>query len=66
MRHPDIRGKRVRAFHVRRTARERYGIDESLLAMRGDLAVADFAAIRQLAARMNAQRPPEAPGVVGR
>ena len=63
MRHPDIRGKRVRAFHVRRTARERYGIDESLLAMRGDLAVADFAAIRQLAARMNAQRPPEAPGV---
>src|SRR5690242_20756504 len=51
------------AFHVRRTARERYGIDDELIGLRGDLAVADLSAIRQLAARMNAERPPEAPAV---
>ncbi len=63
MRHPDTAGLRVRAFHVRRTARERYGIDDVILGLRGDLAVTDLAAIRQLAARMNAERPPEAPGI---
>ena len=35
-----------RDFHVRRTARERYGVDDTLLGIRGDLAVADLAAIR--------------------
>ena len=35
-----------RDFHVRRSARERYGIDDDLLGIRGDLAVADLAAIR--------------------
>jgi glycosidase len=54
---------RRRDFHVRRSARERYDIDDVLLGLRGDLAVADFAAIRDLAHRMNAARPPEAPGV---
>ena len=63
MRHPDTGGHRVRAFHVRRTARERYGIDDDLFGLRGDLAVADLSAIRQLSARMNAERPPEAPGI---
>ena len=63
MRHTGHGGPRVRAFHVRRTARERYRIDDDLLGLRGDLAVADLAAIRQLAARMNADRPPEAPGI---
>ena len=58
MSRPDLR-----AFHVRRTARERYGIDDELIGLRGDLAVADLSAIRQLAARMNAERPPEAPAV---
>ena len=52
-----------RDFHVRRTARERYGIDDSLLGIRGDIAVADLDAIRTLAQRMNEERPPEAPGV---
>jgi glycosidase len=52
-----------RDFHVRRTARERYGVDDTLLGFRGDLAVADLAAIRALAQRMNEARPPEAPGV---
>ena len=52
-----------RDFHVRRTARERYGIDAGLLGLRGDLAVADLAAIRLLAQRMNEARPPEAPAV---
>jgi glycosidase len=63
MRHPGSGGPRVRAFHVRRTARERYRIDDDLLGIRGDLAVADLAAIRELASRMNADRPPEAPGI---
>jgi glycosidase len=53
----------MREFHVRRTARERYGIDDALLGARGDLVVADLAAIRQLAARMNSVRPAGAPSV---
>ncbi|MEA2612391.1 MAG: hypothetical protein QOI52_350, partial [Chloroflexota bacterium] len=55
----------MREFHVRRTARERYGIDDALLGARGDLLVADLAAIRQLAARMNSVRPAGAPSVGG-
>jgi glycosidase len=54
----------MRDFHVRRTARERYDIGTSLLGVRGDVVVADPAAIRRLAARMNAERPPGAAGVV--
>ena len=53
----------MREFHVRRTARERYGIDEALLGTRGDLLVADLAAIRHLAARMNSVREAGAPSV---
>ena len=58
---PSLHGSRD--FHVRRTARERYGIDDHLLSIRGDLAVADLAALRALAQRMNDARPAEAPGV---
>jgi glycosidase len=67
--HPSAMGaagrdrERRRDFHVRRTARDRYRIDDVLLGLRGDIAVADFAAIRVLAQRMNDDRPPEAPGV---
>jgi glycosidase len=53
----------MREFHVRRTARERYEIDDALLGARGDLVVADLAAVRHLAARMNAVRPAGAPSV---
>ena len=53
----------MREFHVRRTARERYAIDAALLGARGDLVVADLAAIRHLAARMNVVRPAGAPSV---
>jgi glycosidase len=53
----------MREFHVRRTARERYAIDDALLGVRGDLVVADVAEIRRLTARMNADRPPGAPTV---
>ena len=53
----------MREFHVRRTARERYAIDDALLGARGDLVVADLAAIRHLAARMNSVRPAGAPSV---
>ncbi len=52
-----------RDFHVRRSARETYGIDETLLGIRGDLAVADFTAIRELASRMNAARAEEGAGI---
>jgi glycosidase len=52
-----------RDFHVRRTARDRYDIDDALLGFRGDLAVADVAAIRTLAQRMNEERAADAPGV---
>ena len=53
----------MREFHVRRTARERYEIDDALLGARGDLVVTDLAAIRHLAARMNSVRPAGAPSV---
>ena len=53
----------MREFHVRRTARERYGIDDALLGARGDLVVADLAGIRHLAARMNSVRAAGAPSV---
>ncbi len=56
-------GAERRDFHVRRNARDRYGIDDALLGIRGDVAVADVAAIRVLAQRMNEARAPEAPGV---
>ncbi len=50
----------MRQFHVRRTARERYAIVDVLLGLRGDLLITDLAAIRRLAARMNADRSPGA------
>jgi glycosidase len=53
----------MRDFHVRRTARERYAIDDTLLGTRGDLVVVDVSAIRRLAARMNVGRPPGAASV---
>ena len=53
----------MREFHIRRTARERHAIDDALLSARGDLVVADLAAIRHLAARMNSVRPAGAPSV---
>ena len=56
-------GVERRDFHVRRSARDRYGIEDVLLGIRGDLEVADVAAIRVLAQRMNEERAPEAPGV---
>ncbi|HEY4634112.1 MAG TPA: alpha-amylase family glycosyl hydrolase, partial [Candidatus Limnocylindrales bacterium] len=52
-----------RDFHVRRTARERYAIEAALFGTSGDLVVADIAAIRRLAARMDADREPGAPSV---
>jgi glycosidase len=53
-----------RAFHVRRTARERYAIEDALFGIRGDLAVADIGGVRQLAAAMNEGRPAASAGVL--
>jgi glycosidase len=58
-------GSPVRAaFHVRRTAAERYAIEAALFGARGDLLTTDLLAIRRLAARMNADRPATAPSVL--
>ena len=53
-----------RAFHVRRSARERYAIEAALVGSRGDLLTTDLAAIRRVAARMNADRPFGVPSVL--
>ena len=50
----------MRRFHVQREARERYGVDSTLLGLRGDLLVTDLAGIRRLSDRMNAARAPGA------
>jgi glycosidase len=52
------------AFHVRRTARDRYDITGPLVGIRGDVVITDPAAIRRLAVRMNADRPGGAPTVL--
>jgi len=55
---------RDRDFHVRRTARERYAIDDGLIGIRGDLLFTDVGGMRRLAARMNAARPTASAGVL--
>jgi len=53
----------VRAFHVSRTARERYDLNDELFGLHGSVLVADLRSIRRLAARMNdARARGEAPG----
>src|SRR6187401_3312547 len=47
----------MRAFHLRREARDRYGVGRPLIGSQGDLVAADLAGIRRLAAAMNASRP---------
>jgi glycosidase len=53
----------VRSFHVRREARDTYLIEEPLIGTDGDLVVADRAAIRGLATRMNRARVAGSPSV---
>ncbi len=53
----------MRAFHVRREPRERYGLDLPLIGTSGDLVTADLAGMRRLASRMNAGRPPGSPPI---
>ena len=53
----------MREFHVRREPRERYAVAAPLIGSRGDLVVADLAAVRRLAARMNIERAAGAPSV---
>ena len=47
----------MRAFHLRREARDRYGVGRPLIGSQGDLVAADVAGIRRLAAAMNGARP---------
>jgi glycosidase len=47
---------RMREFHVRREARDRYGIARPLIGSQGDLVAADLPGIRRLASRMNETR----------
>jgi hypothetical protein len=51
------------AFHVRREARDRYGLDRAFFGANGDLIVADMGTVRRLADRMNQAREPGAPSV---
>jgi glycosidase len=51
----------MKAFHVSREARQRYAIDRAFADTRGDLLVRDRPAVRRLAQRMNAARPPGSP-----
>ena len=53
----------MRAFHIRREPRERYGVDRPLIGTGGDLVTADLAGMRRLANRMNAGRPPGSPPI---
>ena len=48
-----------REFHVSRQARERYGIDEALFSLTGNVVIADFRAARELAHRINQRRDAE-------
>jgi glycosidase len=53
----------MRDFHVRREPRGRYGVASPFIGSKGDLVVADLAAMRRLAARMNLERAAGAPSV---
>ncbi|MFN8176841.1 MAG: alpha-amylase family glycosyl hydrolase [bacterium] len=48
----------MKSFHPTRAARERYAIERTLFASNGDLVLTNGAAVRRLAARMNAMRAP--------
>lgn len=52
-------GKSVRNFHVSKDARVKYEFEEELFSQTGILIVANFAASRQLAARINKKRTEE-------
>ena len=58
-----MRESACRTFHIRREPRDRYGVDRPLIGIRGDLVVADTAAVRRLADRMNRARTPGTPSV---
>jgi glycosidase len=49
----------LREFHVSRTVRETYGLDESLFTVSGNVVFADFHAARTFAHRLNEHRPAE-------
>jgi glycosidase len=57
-----VRGATVQAgdghreFHVSRQARERYGLEEALFSLTGNVVFADFRAAREFAHRMNLRR----------
>jgi glycosidase len=53
----------LRAFHIRREARDRFAVAKPLIGTRGDLVVADTAGIRRLADKMNVARVPGAPSI---
>ena len=48
-------------FHVSRTARERYGFDDSLFSLSGNIVLANLAAVRRFAQRVNERRAQATP-----
>jgi glycosidase len=47
-----------REFHIRRDVREEYGLQKTLFSLRGNVILADFRAVRELARKFNAKAPP--------
>ncbi|MDR2394111.1 MAG: hypothetical protein LBD93_08165, partial [Treponema sp.] len=47
-----------KAFHIKRECREEYGLDHTLFSLRGNVVLADFRQVRELAAKLNAHVDP--------
>src|ERR1051326_7378088 len=48
-------------FHIRRSVRERYGVDDTLFGIGGNGVLVNFPAVRKLARRLNERRAAEPP-----
>ncbi|MDR1955479.1 MAG: alpha-amylase [Treponema sp.] len=54
-------GQPQKEFHIRKEIREECGLDHTLFSLRGNVVLADFRQVRELAIRLNAQRDPAHP-----
>ncbi|MDR1986806.1 MAG: efflux RND transporter permease subunit [Treponema sp.] len=60
--HPCRAGSEpVKEFHIHRELREACGLDHTLFSLRGNVVLADFRQVRDLAAKLNAQIDPRHP-----
>ncbi|MDR0561226.1 MAG: hypothetical protein LBG73_00870, partial [Spirochaetaceae bacterium] len=47
----------VMEFHILRDVRDRYGLDRALFSLTGNVVLANFRQVRDLAAKLNANNP---------